>query len=146
MAGLLVVGFVLRLPQTLSPTATPADSAPSLASSSPSNSSSAAGAATPASPESTSQVTRDAVSAVPGEPAGFPTIASAEPADGFAAPLENPAARAQEAGGIQPWSASQPRVKERLSHLLVGHQERVSTASIKGFLPYVTLVGYNVQP
>jgi len=54
--------------------------------------------------------------------------------------------RAAGSGDIQPWSASQPRVKAKLNHLLVGHQDRVSTASIKGFLPYATLVGYNIEP
>jgi hypothetical protein len=44
------------------------------------------------------------------------------------------------------WSAGQPLIKAKLNRLLIGHQERVSASSLKGFLPYATLVGYSTQP
>ncbi|EIC22643.1 sigma-E factor negative regulatory protein [Thiorhodovibrio frisius] len=50
------------------------------------------------------------------------------------------------AGEVAPRGASQPLLTSKLTHLLVGHQERVSASGIKGFLPYATLVGYQVQP
>ncbi len=45
-----------------------------------------------------------------------------------------------------PWAASHPHLNAKLNQLVVGHQERASISSIKGFMPYATLVGYQVQP
>lgn len=45
-----------------------------------------------------------------------------------------------------PWSAGQPSLDAKLNELLLGHQERVSESGIKGFMPYATLVGYQVHP
>ncbi|WPL17222.1 anti-RNA polymerase sigma factor SigE [Thiorhodovibrio winogradskyi] len=50
------------------------------------------------------------------------------------------------AGEVVPWATSHPRLTSKLNYLVVGHQERVSASGIKGFLPYATLVGYQVQP
>lgn len=58
---------------------------------------------------------------------------------------QRPAANLDNAS-VPAWALGQPGLQSKLNFLLVGHQERVSASSIKGFLPYATLVGYETQP
>ncbi|WP_200285447.1 sigma-E factor negative regulatory protein [Rhabdochromatium marinum] len=47
---------------------------------------------------------------------------------------------------MQYWSGSRPQLASKLNRFLLGHQERISTSSLKGYLPYATLVSYQTQP
>ena len=49
-------------------------------------------------------------------------------------------------GTMHYWSDSRPQLASKLNRLLLGHQERISTSSLKGYLPYATLVSYQTQP
>ncbi|MBK5970566.1 MULTISPECIES: sigma-E factor negative regulatory protein [Thiorhodovibrio] len=121
VAGLMVLGVVLRMPDGLGPNAAPGDMP-------------TAGAPRIASDASPLKATQSSAA---------PALAAT---GALGTATKGPTAWRSSSDAIQPWSASQPRVKAKLNHLLVGHQDRVATASIKGFLPYATLVGYNTQP
>lgn len=54
-------------------------------------------------------------------------------------------AKFQLARSGQRWHLDEPALETKLDHFLMNHQEHSPASSIKGFLPYATVVGYEAR-
>jgi sigma-E factor negative regulatory protein RseA len=77
-----------------------------------------------------------------------PELFAPEPHTGdrvIAQPTASTPAQFQLTGTGQRWHLDQPALESKLDRFLMNHQELSTASSIKGFLPYATVVGYEAR-